>query len=388
MKPLLVTDCWTRKALCAVRLLGKEGFEVHAVTHTRNSPAIYSKFVKKYYLLPFPSEKPEEYCAQLLALIKREKYDCLMPMDDQAVRILIESRDEFEPISLLPWPPLETYNRADDKWEAMELARSCGVPIPKSIVAKSDAQAERFVQEIGFPIVIKPRRSSGSRGLRKIYTRKDFHAVYADVKERYGEPILQECIAQEGQGKGVAALVSQGETIVSFSYNRLREYPVGGGPSTLRESTNDRELKAYAAKLLKALAWHGVAMVEFKHDPKDNTPKLMEINPRFWGSLHLAQIAGINFPLLLYKLAKREPVPPQRYQTGARSRWLLPGDILHFISNPNRFHLTPSFFSFFEANTYYDQYLRGDPRGNVAVFLCTLLSTFDIRTWKEGIARR
>ncbi len=41
-------------------------------------------------------------------------------------------------------------------------------------------------------------------------------------------------------------------------------------------------------------------MVEFKLDPRDNTPKLMEINPRFWGSLALAIESGVNFPYLLY----------------------------------------------------------------------------------------
>ena len=34
-----------------------------------------------------------------------------------------------------------------------------------------------------------------------------------------------------------------------------------------------------------------------------NEPKLIEVNPRFWGSLALAIYAGIDFPYLLYKLA-------------------------------------------------------------------------------------
>ena len=34
------------------------------------------------------------------------------------------------------------------------------------------------------------------------------------------------------------------------------------------------------------------------------------------------------------------------YRLGHRCRWLLPGDILHFIHNPNPRRLEPSFFHF------------------------------------------
>jgi len=34
----------------------------------------------------------------------------------------------------------------------------------------------------------------------------------------------------------------------------------------------------------ESLDWHGVAMVEFWIDSRDGKPKLMEINPRFWGT--------------------------------------------------------------------------------------------------------
>ncbi len=63
-------------------------------------------------------------------------------------------------------------------------------------------------------------------------------------------------------------------------------------------------------------------MVEFKHDARDGTPKLLEINGRFWGSLQLAVDAGIDFPYLLYRLAVDGDVEPAfSYETGVRLRW-------------------------------------------------------------------
>jgi biotin carboxylase len=67
-------------------------------------------------------------------------------------------------------------------------------------------------------------------------------------------------------------------------------------------------------------------MVEFKIS-SSGRPYLLEVNPRFWGSLQLAIDAGVDFPWLLYKLAAGAPIdPPDGYQTAIRCRWIL-GDL-------------------------------------------------------------
>jgi len=70
-----------------------------------------------------------------------------------------------------------------------------------------------------------------------------------------------------------------------------------GGPSTVAESIYDEELKRQGLLLLEALNWHGVAMVEFKKDSRDNEFKLMEINPKFWGSLDSGHCIRSRFSL-------------------------------------------------------------------------------------------
>ena len=70
-------------------------------------------------------------------------------------------------------------------------------------------------------------------------------------------------------------------------------------------------------------------MVEFKIDRESGVPKFMEINGRFWGSLPLAVIAGVDFPYLYYRLAQGLEVDRQRgYCEGAVSRHFM-GDLHH-----------------------------------------------------------
>ena len=108
--------------------------------------------------------------------------------------------------------------------------------------------------------------------------------ILDDVFKKSGKmPLIQEYI--HGDGYGVEILCNHGEQRAIFMHRRLREYPVTGGASTLRESVYNEKVKNIALDLMRDLEWHSVAMVEFKLDEKDGMSKLMEINGRFWGSL-------------------------------------------------------------------------------------------------------
>ena len=92
--------------------------------------------------------------------------------------------------------------------------------------------------------------------------------------------------------------------------------------------------------------WYGVAHADFIIDERDKKPKLLEINPRFWTSLNLAILSGIDFPYLLYKLAIDGDIKPvNNYQVGVKMR-VLPEDFLCFLSTPNKFKKLPEFITF------------------------------------------
>src|SRR5262249_37353097 len=106
------------------------------------------------------------------------------------------------------------------------------------------------------------------------------------------------------------------------------EKPPTGGESVLRESIEpDPALLAASERLLQALRWTGVAMVEFRRTP-DGRALLMEMNPRLWGSVQLAIDAGVDFPALLVALYRGEKSSPVEAVVGVRTRWLL-GDLDH-----------------------------------------------------------
>ena len=115
-----------------------------------------------------------------------------------------------------------------------------------------------------------------------------------------------------------------------FAHRRLREKPPSGGFSVYRESIAlQAGLVGAGLRLLEALDWRGVAMIECKREPATGRHVIMEVNGRFWGSLQLAIDAGVDFPSLLVRCAAGETVPECRqYRVGIRSRWFW-GDVDH-----------------------------------------------------------
>jgi protein-tyrosine-phosphatase len=131
---------------------------------------------------------------------------------------------------------------------------------------------------------------------------------------QFGGVLLQEYF--RGDGVGVELIADHGELRHVFQHRRLHEVPLTGGGSSLRCSEAvTPALRAASAQLMRALGWHGVAMVEFKYNPASGEFRLMEINGRFWGSLPLAIAAGADFPAMLHALMTTGRVgehPPSR----------------------------------------------------------------------------
>ena len=188
------------------------------------------------------------------------------------------------------------------------------MPIPNTVFLKNREDFENKRELIAnFPVVVKPCMS-------RIPSKNGFletGVMYAENPERLAElyrskeslnypSMIQEKIV--GPGTGLFTLFHKDRHLALFSHKRLLEKPPSGGVSVVSESVPlDHEMVIAARKLLAAVGWQGVAMVEFKRDVRDGRAKLMEINGRFWGSLQLAIASGMDFPVLLLNYLQGPP---------------------------------------------------------------------------------
>lgn len=343
---ILVLDGMWNKTLAVVRSLGTRGFFVAVGEKTRFATSLFSKYCSRRIIYPSPVEKSGEFLEWLENELKQYRYDVVIPTELSTQKLLTDHLERFSAYCKIPFANSELCVKLQDKAILMEFARQNGIDIPRTYIIHDISDLEGVRDKLDFPAVIKPRASSGSRGIVYVKNKSEFKGSYERVHRNYPFPIIQEHIPKGGGALGVGLLLNNASEVkASFVYRRLREYPVEGGPSTLRESIKRDDVRTIAENLLKNLKWTGVAHVEFIIDPRDRKPKLLEVNPRFWGSLQLAIEAGVDFPFLLYQLAVKGDVDPVHdYRTGVMCRFVIPGDLLHFIHNPERFRLKPGFF--------------------------------------------
>lgn len=334
MARVLVTDSDNRSALAAVRSLGRRGHTVFSAGARFPSLAGVSRYSAGFTLYPDPSRNPEAFVEAIARIAAERQADVLLPMTE-ITTLLTTQHSSRLPLSVaVPFPAYANVRRANDKAEVLSLAADLGVPTPNTVVVNTPEDVMPAAEALPWPIVIKPSRSrvwDGHRWLSEpvkyAHSAQQLAELVKRVPRELFPLLLQERI--EGPGIGLFACRGRDRLIATFAHRRIREKPPSGGVSVLSESTPVDPLALdYGERLLRALDWQGVAMVEFKRDLRDGSLKLMEINGRFWGSLQLAVDAGVDFPSMAVALALGERFPDEQpgYRAGVRCRWLW-GDV-------------------------------------------------------------
>jgi predicted ATP-grasp superfamily ATP-dependent carboligase len=366
----LVLDGNQRSALAVTRALGRRGIPVIVAGETRTTLAGASRYRQDTFTYPAPHEQPERFIDTIRTEAAARGVGLMMPMTDLTTHLVLRHREQFENIAI-PSASFETFEMLTDKRRLIRLAQGLGVPVPATYVAEPGEDLSRLPAGFGFPLVLKPSRSTMWTGRRWIaasvhYADSLRHAQDLVARHEYfsRQPFLvQEYI--RGHAQGMFALYDRGTPVAFFAHRRLREKPPSGGVSVLSESIEiDGRLREAARRILDHVRWHGVAMVEFKVGV-DGSPYLIEVNARFWGSLQLAIDAGVDFPYLLYRLADGAAIDAvEGYQLGVRTRWLL-GDLDHLYltlrrrprrdpTGPSRWRAVVQFLKIFARNTRYE----------------------------------
>jgi predicted ATP-grasp superfamily ATP-dependent carboligase len=326
---ILVTDASRGSAIAFIRSLGRRGWRVTAADTDHRSPGFRSRYASDRLVYPARTVEAESAVTVILDAVRRTGVDLVVPITDEIGLPLAAARERFAGLTCLALPDPEGLAVAHDKAQTMDLAERLGVPIPMTRPVATADEAVDAARELGWPVVVKPQVSREPRddGTVEAFTVSyaadpaGLRARVAALEGRTGV-LLQRW--RPGEGHGVELLTDRGRPLAAFQHRRLREVPVTGGASSLRESVAlDPVLYAHATRLLAELGWTGLAMVEFRLTP--DGPELMEINGRVWGSLPLAARAGMDFPGRLADLlldgppSSDEPVATD-YRVGVRAR--------------------------------------------------------------------
>lgn len=384
-----ISDGLHRKSLAAVRALGKHGVEVLVASDEFFAPSFWSRYTRKKFplnLIAGEINSNEVFFSQF-----SDSKPVFFPMEDATIQWLSSNREYLSNYFEFLIPCKDSLIVSFSKYKTSVIARKLGLSVPDFLLFESPVDLRKTINAnvnlyLNEKYLLKPEIGHGSAGIIYLdgFTENEWNNF--DLEKHFkchGNVLLQRRLPSEGKSIGVSLLFdSSNKLIANFVHQRISSYPISGGPSTNRVGIEDNYLLEQSVKLLEELKWQGVAMVEWKIDSTTGLPYLLEINPRFWGSLELAIRSGVNFPVLYYDLVCGNQVAPKKsYRLGIIVRWVFPGDILRFFSSSRseRESLTKFIRLLFKNSEEWD---RKDISGSMAAIFAPLFMLFKRKYWK------
>lgn len=356
---VLVLDTSERQALTIIRELKEIGCHVTTLNETKLNGGYASRLPDKKLLYPGVGHDTKALKAALDKELPTGNYDVVFPMNEESTELCWTNYEEYGKYVKVAAADYECFLKAYDKQLTLRLCQENGISCPRT---KMDYETmDEFLKEARFPLALKPRIGSGSRGFHKADNKQQLDLLISSGKVKVDEYVIQEFVPKgEVHRVSYTFIDNEGNVKASMFAKSSRPYPLIVGTNSLFESTYQPELCAQAEKLLKLMDWHGYASVCFIEGEDDGIPKVMEINGRISASIKISYLCGINVARMMIERAFGEPVTeyPRKIKEGIRIRHAQAND-MWFLKSPDRFKVKPSFFN--RKNTHDVVFTLDDP---------------------------
>jgi biotin carboxylase len=326
---LLVTNSHTSQAFAIVRALRPYARRVVVTVEgegmrARLSHAAHSRLVDAAVRVPSVvgdwwsgrvtgenTPQDRRFIDAVARICEREKIDVIYPSWDPYVCVLSKNVELFARLGVtIPVPDFQTVLSALDKHRTVEIGQAVGFPCPRTYLYESPEQLRWIATRESFPLVVKPRFTSGGRGMSIVRTPEELIDVAPRTAAEYGNPLVQEYIPGGHRDSAQFVVDRTGRVVFAFHKRRLRTFRRTARLATVSESASpDERLRDSEALLAKLGCW-GALGIETIRDPRDGLQKLMEVNARFPRQLWNRTELGINEPWLCVQIARNAHVPP------------------------------------------------------------------------------
>ena len=255
-----------------------------------------------------PMADDEDYLDEIRTLLDRERPDAVLIGTDVELGVFARHRHQLEQqfdTTIIVSSP-EVISIADDKYRTVQFLKDHGFDHPVSALPGDE---QRVIDQVGFPLIVKPRVGARSVGVHKVHNQDELQQAIRSVDA----PIIQECVGDDDREFTAGTIVFDGKAKASIVMRRdLRD------GNTYRAFVGQfPRLNDEIRHIAEALAPFGPANFQFRLDDQQRL-KVFEINARFSGTTPLRARVGMNgVELCLRRLLMGEPVeqPPVKPRT-------------------------------------------------------------------------
>jgi len=316
---VLIPDGESRFALTVVRCLGQIKNIRIIILSSDPWPLIrFSRYTFRF--LKYKNKMGEEGRLKVIYnTIKELKPDVVLPVDIPTIRLISENWSLLSKLaSIAPLPKTDALEISNNKWLLSGWLKDNNIPCPPTTLLKSDNAWEDNISPVPFPALIKPPLGSGGEGIEYL---KNVTSLFnlCNKNQSFDELILQTFI--KGYDIDCSILCKKGEILAYTIQKVFVQGSVHFRRAAGIDFFHDSKTFGVVKDLAEKFNWTGIVHIDLRYDEEEKQVKVIEMNPRFWGSLIGSLCAGVNFPYLACLIALGREIPkielmPIRYVQG------------------------------------------------------------------------
>ncbi len=279
-------------ALRVIRTAKEMGIKTVAVYSSADADSLHVKFADEAVCIG-PASSSDSYLKipNIIAAAEITNADAIHPgygfLAENSNFSKICQENDIKFIGASP----EMIDGMGDKANAKSTMKDAGVPtIPGSEgILETYEEAKKLAIEIGFPVMLKATAGGGGKGMRAVFSLKDFQPAWDSARQEaaaafgndgmYMEKLIQEPrhieIQVVGDSSGKACHLSERDCSIQRRHQKLTEE----SPSPFMTKDLRKRMGEAAVKAAEAVKYEGAGTVEFLVD-KDRNFYFMEMNTR------------------------------------------------------------------------------------------------------------
>jgi carbamoyl-phosphate synthase large subunit len=286
----------------ACKALKEEGYEVVLVNSNPATIMTDPGMAHKTYIEPLTVESVEK-------IIEKEKPDALLPnlggqtglnLASSLHKAGILKKHGVEIIGV----KADAIERGEDRIAFKNTMNKLGIPMAKSAPCHSVEEAEKIVEDLGYPVVLRPAYTMGGTGggiaynideLRTIVSRGLAVSIVSQVLVEEAvigwEELELEVVRDQKNKKITVCFIENIDAMGVHTGDSFCSAPMLTVPEPLQ-----KRMQELSYKIVDAIGVLGGTNIQFAHNLKDDRLIVIEINPRTSRSSALASKAT-GFPI-------------------------------------------------------------------------------------------
>lgn len=272
--------------------IGLVKYKIIAADMSAQAPGLYR--CHDGFLLP--SANSPDYIENIVKIAREEDIDAIYVGSDEELLVIGKSkkRIERESRTKVLSSPADVLTIGRDKWKTYLFLKQNSLPVPGSALP---IDAEKFVKEFDFPIVVKPREGYASLLFYLVHCKSEMKQAISNIQKAGWHPLLQEYLNGDDIEYTSGVTVDRFGRYVMSSVSIRKTLKNG---QTYKAFIDDyREVRRTSEEAALKLGGRGSINIQAKLI--GNKPKIFEINPRFSATCPMRSAAGINEPDIVFR---------------------------------------------------------------------------------------